>query len=712
MSAMRAMSAMLGQTRALAELVFRYWARAGLPNAVRRDQGRRVSGAILRGAFLLLMMNWGYRIGLACTEVHEKHRVRAAAWLLVGLFGFAFSWGMHARAPQLRQMQSPLQSPTLDPLPITESSRIVIGMLERLVVYALAIAGLVGASTGARGTALGVLLATAGLLAGDALMRLLRTLIAPERMARASFAVFFLQVPSLLVLGAAPMFAPSVRAGRAVAWLRPLARAVVHGQYLLLALGGLFAVCVASAVAIRFAERVGYDRVDVVPTGRYTHAPAKDLTIERIEHLLGQREPGGRWTPWFNLTYVALISLGALVYAHTASPLDAPEMESVRKFVRGAAFLALLMAFSLALGRATRMVLRDNGARAMLAPLPIVPSDLMRGKARALTLRALVVVAPFAVLLGVPDAVDIRSEVGWRIALLVVATALVCVAVVSIAFLTQGLGSMRLLGASVSVETTLVAMPLLAIASAPGPISATLSTVGLALLAFEARRSALRCLRWMDDGEDFERETPVWRALLVFAAFQATQTFVKRALSFAEVDEQLQAAIAYAVGSGVLVAMTSYGRRGKPRPALLPGRPAWLAVGLVAGAATGLFALFVSRWLRARGVEIPPGPSNPTAALALLASVVFVAPVAEELFFRGWLQDVIATELGGSRRWLAPLVAAFAFAMVHPVTSFVPVLALGGVCGVLFARTRSLGAGIAAHASHGAVALLGAGYFA
>src|SRR5438874_911396 len=38
------------QTRALAVLVFRYWARAGLPSRLRKDQGRRASGGLFRAA--------------------------------------------------------------------------------------------------------------------------------------------------------------------------------------------------------------------------------------------------------------------------------------------------------------------------------------------------------------------------------------------------------------------------------------------------------------------------------------------------------------------------------------------------------------------------------------------------------------------------------------------------------------------------------------
>jgi membrane protease YdiL (CAAX protease family) len=698
------MTGMLRQTRALAQLVLRYWARSGLPHAVRKDEGRRLSGAILRGAFLLLMMNWGYRIGVACNEVHERHRVRALSWVMAGVFGFAVAWGMHARTPQLRQMQSPIQMPMLESLPILESSRVLVGMLERLLVFALAVSAVVGASPTVRGLTIGLLLPAVGLLAGDGLTRALRTVVSPERMARASFVGLFLQVPSLLVLGAGPMLAPSARAAKLVAPLAPLARAALRGEVVVVAVAGLAASAAFAAAAIRLAERAGYDRVDVVPTRRFAAASPRELTVEAVEHVLGRREPGGRWTPWFGVAYVTLTSVGTLAYAHMVSPTD--DVSSVVKMVRGSAFLALLMAFSLALGRSTRMVLRDGAARAMLAPLPMVPSDLMRGKARALTMRALVVVAPFVVLVGVPRETDLRGEVVWRIGSMVLATFLVCIAVVSVAFLTQGLGSMRLLGAAMSVETTLVAMPLLAIASASSLPAAVVSTGCLAMLAFEARRSALRCLRWIDDGDDFSRETPVWRALLVFAAFQATQTFVQRAMSFAAFDEIVRQAVAYGFASVVLVAMTAYGQRGEAPIRLLPERRVWVAAGALLGAAVGALGLVLEGWLRARGVDVPPRATGGVPLAAVVLGSVVVAPIAEEIFFRGWLQEAVAADLGARRRWAAPLLTAFAFAAVHPFASFPALLALGLVSGLLYARTRSVGPGVAAYAVYAALSAL------
>jgi membrane protease YdiL (CAAX protease family) len=85
-----------------------------------------------------------------------------------------------------------------------------------------------------------------------------------------------------------------------------------------------------------------------------------------------------------------------------------------------------------------------------------------------------------------------------------------------------------------------------------------------------------------------------------------------------------------------------------------------------------------------------------------------LAPLAEEIFFRGWLYSCIEDELAASnrKRWLGPLISAFAFAAVHPPLSFVPVFVLGLVASLLFARTRALGPGIVAHLFHNGLAVL------
>ncbi|MEA2749501.1 MAG: hypothetical protein QOI41_3644, partial [Myxococcales bacterium] len=101
----------LRQIRTLVVLVLRYWARAGLPNRHRNDHGRRASGAVLRVTFLLLMVNWGYRIGVACGRVDYELRPAAVSWLLLGLVSLSVTWGAMGRGPGMRGPQSAMTSP-------------------------------------------------------------------------------------------------------------------------------------------------------------------------------------------------------------------------------------------------------------------------------------------------------------------------------------------------------------------------------------------------------------------------------------------------------------------------------------------------------------------------------------------------------------------------------------------------------------------------
>jgi len=198
----------------------------------------------------------------------------------------------------------------------------------------------------------------------------------------------------------------------------------------------------------------------------------------------------------------------------------------------------------------------------------------------------------------------------------------------------------------------------------------------------------------------------VWRALLVFASFQAAQTLGRRALALAPIDEHIQAALAYVVAALALLALTMHGRRGLPRMRALPVRaPQWLVVAVVAGLASGAFAAGYRAFLRRIGVEVPPGATDGDVRLVIAAVTIVLAPIAEEIFFRGWLQNTIEGELPERRRWLAPVLAALAFASVRAPMSLVPIFVLGIVTGLLFARTRSVGPAIAAHAAHVAVSL-------
>lgn len=696
------MRATLRQTFALSQLILRYWARAGLPNPVRSDQSRRASGAILRVAFVMLFVNWGYRVGTLCNEKLGDRREPAFVWLLVGLFGAAVIGSAHGRMPGVRSVAPPTSAPFLDTLPLETASRAIIALLERITLYGLGVSAFVGAVPDAplRATLLAVGVVTAALLAGDALLRTARVLVPPMHLARLGVALVFFQLPFLILMALAPSLA-SIRARALVDPARGLARAVVAGEGKLAFVAMLVGIGVVSAIVIRTAERIGYDRVDVVPDRRLSAANSRSLTIEGIEAVLTRREPGGRFGLPLMLGYTLLASGGALFAARTFSAERYEER--IHTLIRIAIFVATFGAFVLVNARATRMVARDAVARPFLAPLPITPADMLKGKARALRRRALLVAAPSLLLFGVPGEADLRIEIVFRLACVLTAVALAAEATVSVAFLTQGLGAVRSSLGSFNLETMLVAMPLFAAAAPPHRWAAGIGVGALALLAFEARRAALACVRWMDDGDDFARETPAWRALLVFAAFHATHALTQRALAFVPMYEATQLAISYAVAALALVALTLQARRGLTGVKLLPKKVDLLPA-LVLGGGAGALTLFYGHVLRVFDVEMPAWTASTSCPPPFLFALLVVAPVAEEVFFRGWLQSAIEGELSERRRWLAPVLASVAFAGVHRPLAFVPVLVLGVAIGFLYARTRSLGAAIVARSLHDGLA--------
>jgi membrane protease YdiL (CAAX protease family) len=101
------------------------------------------------------------------------------------------------------------------------------------------------------------------------------------------------------------------------------------------------------------------------------------------------------------------------------------------------------------------------------------------------------------------------------------------------------------------------------------------------------------------------------------------------------------------------------------------------------------------------------GAKDSTLALVAVAILVgIVAPVVEELFFRGFLFGA----LGRTMHWvLAALVTGFVFGAIHaggtPAVFLVPLAVLGALLCVLYRRTGSLLPGMGVHAFNNALAL-------
>jgi membrane protease YdiL (CAAX protease family) len=88
----------------------------------------------------------------------------------------------------------------------------------------------------------------------------------------------------------------------------------------------------------------------------------------------------------------------------------------------------------------------------------------------------------------------------------------------------------------------------------------------------------------------------------------------------------------------------------------------------------------------------------------LFLAVAAIAPLLEELLFRGLLQTALMKHLPA---WAAILGAAVVFALVHgQVYAFPALVAMGAVFGVLYYKTGSLRVTILAHALNNSAALL------
>jgi membrane protease YdiL (CAAX protease family) len=390
----------------------------------------------------------------------------------------------------------------------------------------------------------------------------------------------------------------------------------------------------------------------------------------------------------------AFVFVPALVLVALRVALSAPPDRVVDGVATATCVLAAQVAFLAGGTRAQRLVARDVAARPLLGSLPLSPADTLSGKARHLRRQLWPLGLPLLVVFAVARH-PLATQASWRMVVVAFALALYAEAAVAVAFLSSGLGAPPSRQSLVSLETFLVAGPLLGALLAPDADQAFLSLGCLALVTWEARRAARRCLTWFDDPDE-AGETAVWRALLVLAGFQAVQGLSGSLFVHWLAPASAESA-AYGVSAIVLVFLTL---RGRPPAEDRKVRSGFVAAGALAGAMTGAIGLgYLSLVDRAAAAAKVAEPA--TASFAAIA--VIAAPLSEELFFRGWLQRSVAAELPA--RWVAwaPAIAAVAFAAVHPARSFVPVLLLGLVTGWLFARTKTVHAGVLAHTAHNAV---------
>lgn len=105
-------------------------------------------------------------------------------------------------------------------------------------------------------------------------------------------------------------------------------------------------------------------------------------------------------------------------------------------------------------------------------------------------------------------------------------------------------------------------------------------------------------------------------------------------------------------------------------------------------------------------------PSRVLRALIIL-SAILLAPIYEEMLFRGHVQTMLVAAFskllgrdGVGPRWLAILVAAAFFAVVHPVWMAPPIFVLAIALGYAYEKTASLWTPIVMHSLFNLVSVL------
>jgi membrane protease YdiL (CAAX protease family) len=127
--------------------------------------------------------------------------------------------------------------------------------------------------------------------------------------------------------------------------------------------------------------------------------------------------------------------------------------------------------------------------------------------------------------------------------------------------------------------------------------------------------------------------------------------------------------------------------------------PAWVGATLLAYLATT--ALKALGFSEAKGIlDTVLNRGDPTV---ILLAFILVAPVAEELFFRGVVYNAWERERGPM---VAVMGSAALFAVIHTsLFSLVPIFVLGVTLAMLFRSTRSLPATMAMHAAFNAISV-------
>jgi membrane protease YdiL (CAAX protease family) len=682
-------------------ILLRLWWLQMRRRPLRVGEAPKLSGA---PTFLLIsVLSAGYLAMIAWQSVARNVNEDPGrfTWHMLGVLLLGFATGV-ARGSSKLQVRGNRNDAFLDTLPLRTLARLGLQFVDTFTFIPLTFTGVLSAMS-QRGT-LGGASIPAALLGTTAFMGCYvfgtATIAWVRALGPASAGMWggYTGV-ALSVLAMLGMFVPlgrlwvgdphSISARLAGAWVEPSAAslAVLYAGFVVLGL--------ASYRALAAANRYGIDQLD--PQMRAPKQSKRRRGRAALERLMMMRQ-GGRA---LLVIYVLLVS-GAISLLATGTLRRLP----ASSFMFATGFAIYLGALQ-TIGQAARAARADQQARPFLAALPISPHQVLDGKARALRLLLLPVLALLLVLAGA-SLWRTDSSYTYRILLSFLALFVLVDGAVSIAFLSTGIGVLGIGGSqsTTGYSTQILMLPLFATVLAPNDWSATTACIATIAVSFESRRAARMNVRWIDDpADDVERETTVWRALLAASAFFAMQALSYRILSLFDMPMGYTLALSFA-SSAALLALLSFRNDARiERPRFLPDRPVFWLFGALAGTGSGLlareFAKLIPQPTDSPNLEFSGGE---LAAMGLMMTVI--APLVEEYFFRGWLQRAIAADLPVGKKQWAFVLGASAFALAHFGTYGVPQLILGLLAGWLFARGGGLWPCILAHALHNGVVLL------
>jgi membrane protease YdiL (CAAX protease family) len=667
--------------------------------AVRVGEAPKLSGAptflllTLFGAAYLAMVTW------QSVARNVQQHVGNFTWHMLGVLLLGFGTGMSKRFGRL-QLRGTRSDTFLDALPLRTLALVGLPFADTATFVPLTMAGVLAAISvhGSFGLSaiiaalLGFFAFTNCYLAGSATIAWIRAL------GPASAALWGGYVGlALSVIGMISSFTPLERlfVGHVPELATRLAQAWIGPSPALAALYAAFlTVGCASYAALAAAHRYGIDQID--PQIR---APAQTKRFRdrfALERVMMLRQGGSA------LLVIHSILVGAGLWAVLSGKLRKVPAELLL-FATG---FALYFGVLQTIGQAGRAARSDQSARPFLSALPLSPHQVLDGKTRALRV-LLSPVLLLLVLLAVASALHADSPYTFRIVLTLVALFALTDGAVSIAFLSTGVGVLGVGGAqsTTGFSTQILMLPLFATLLAPSNWSATTACIAALAVCFESHRAARLNVRWIDDpADDVERETTVWRALLAASAFFALQAVSYRILSIAQLPAGYALATAFAASAVLLALLTWRNAARIERPRFVPRAAIYWPLGALAGVASGLLALGLVKLFPPTSEVAAPQFSG-GEVIAVGFTMIVLAPLVEEYFFRGWLQRAIEADLPQGMKHWAFALGAFAFALAHLGSYGVPQLVLGLLAGALFARGGGLLPAMLAHALHNGVVL-------